>query len=130
MTKQFVPCPDPRCVNGGTVEFQYLEKLVSLLMLAGSDGFNKRGMRKRHPYFDTLDHMIGLKGVPNESMAELTSAFAGRQPDRFFGHDSTDQYKAVRAIVKAAGLPEKWGHCPTCKGTAEIEQTKSEATAK
>jgi hypothetical protein len=113
-------------VNGGTVEFQYLEKLVGLLMLAGSDGV--RG--KRHPYFDTLDHMIGLKGVPNESMAELTSALAGRQPDRFLGHDSIDQFKAIKAIIKAAGLPEKWGHCPTCKGTTEIEQTKSEATAK
>lgn len=119
--KQTIACTNPRCENGTTIERQYLEKLVFLILVAGSDSV-KRGDRagRRHPYFDVIDELIGLNGVVNESMAELTGGLAGRPPS-FMGHDSLDNGAAVEKIIKAAGLPEKWGYCPTCNGHGYLE---------
>ena len=119
MSKKTIACPNVRCVNGATIEYQYLEKLVFLLLMAGDS--QRRGAEdRRHPYFDALDELIGLKGCPNASMAELTGGLAERPPS-VFGHDVMDRHKAVKKIIKAAGLPKDWGNCPTCKGHEEIE---------
>lgn len=111
----YTDCPDPRCVSGSTIERQYIERITSLLLLAGADGARKKGTDKRHPYFDDLDKIIGLNGTANEDMAVFTTGLAGRPPSPF-GHDVIDQHMAVKKILKAAGLPENWGTCQTCKG--------------
>lgn len=120
--ENFVDCPNPRCVSGSTIEGQYIERIVSLLLLAGADGARKKGTDKRHPYFDDLERLIGLRGTANEDMAVFTTGLAGRPPSPF-GHDVIDQHTAVKKILKAAGLPENWGTCPTCKGDGTLDST-------
>lgn len=104
-----VKCRD--CSNGFTVAGEYLEGIVSLLMIAGDDSRKRR----RHPYFNGLY-------VPNEppsaDMAELSEGLAGRSAITPFGHDACDRGSSVRKIKKAAGVGKDWGICKTCKGTA------------
>ena len=92
---------------------------MHLILIAGGDGVKPEG-KQRHPYFDVLDNLIGLKGRPNRSMSELTAGLAGRPPNPVFGHDAMDRYHAVQVIIKAAKLPKNWGTCPTCHGHAEV----------
>ncbi len=51
-------------------------------------------------------------------MHELTTGLAGRPCCTSFGHDAVDRWSAVKKINAAAGLPEDWGTCKTCKGDA------------
>jgi hypothetical protein len=52
-------------------------------------------------------------------LRELTGGLSGRAPRLdMFGHDSSDVWCAVKAIIKAAGLdPDVWGICPTSEGS-------------
>jgi hypothetical protein len=51
-------------------------------------------------------------------LRELTGGLSGRAPRLdMFGHDGSDVWCAIKAIIKAAGLdPDVWGICPTCRG--------------
>lgn len=122
-------CPD--CNGMGiTADFQYLDRLVSLIMLAGSDGVTKTGGKRRHPYFDDLEIMIGMpKEKPTPALAALTGGLAGRMPCPLTGHDAIDQSRAVHAIIKAAGMPEGWGYCPACKGEGLVPKLPSPPVA-
>jgi hypothetical protein len=40
-----------------------------------------------------------------------------------------DVYRMHHALIRAAGLPEDWGICPTCKGSASIEQYEGQFAA-
>jgi hypothetical protein len=120
----------PACDGmGTTADFEYLRRLVSLILLAGSDGVRKDG-KGRHPYFDDLDRLIGMpKGNPTPALGLLTGGLAGRAPDRIFGHDGLDEHHAVRIIVQAAGMPEDWGNCPACKGEGLVPKVPSPPVA-
>lgn len=98
--------------NGATSARKRLEDLISLLMLSGHEADSG----KCHPYFQDapLHHTAGIVCSPD--MVELTTALADRAPDKRFGHDSSDGWHAVAKIIKAAGLPEKWGYCKDCDG--------------
>jgi hypothetical protein len=70
-----------------------------------------------HVESNRVSDRIAPRVLPAGSDAgELTEGLAGR-PRTFGGHDGTDRWRAMKAIVKAAGLdPEVWGICPVCKG--------------
>lgn len=102
-------CPD--CSNGCTASYRALEKVVNLLLIAGEDSLRDK---KPHPWLvqaDILD--VGT------TLHQLTAGLAGRPPRGFIGHDAMDRWTAVAKIIKAAGLPKKWGWCATCKGSAQ-----------
>jgi len=99
-------CPATDCENGQISARRAAERVVSLLMLLAED--SDRG--RLHPWLeDSLDV------VPGPEIKELTSGLAGREP-RMFGHDSSDNWQALKKIIAAAGLPEDWGICPVCHG--------------
>ncbi len=79
----------PDCENGYTVAGKALDDFVNSLM---------------------WNRMNDLE------MRALTVGLAGR--DLGGHHDSIDSYSASKAIVKAAGLDEKWGICKRCDGNA------------
>ena len=53
-----------------------------------------------------------------DGIKELTLALADKKQDDLspFGLGGTDRYHVTTKIIKLAGLPEKWGWCPDCKG--------------
>jgi hypothetical protein len=103
-------CPD--CVNGSTTALARLNDLVGLIMLSGSDSV----AGKNHPYFND-NWAFYHKVIPSKDILELTTGLAGRPPSFPMGHDGCDRWSATNKIIKAAGLPKKWGYCKTCKGT-------------
>lgn len=98
-------------VSGVTEARNLLGRLVTFIMLAGEAASSGA---VAHPWL----REIGILRVPREFM-ELTGGLAGRPPS-MFGHDSMDGYEAQKKIIAAAGLPETWGLCPRCGGSAEV----------
>lgn len=63
-----------------------------------------------------------------EGIEELTLALADKKPEELspFGLSGTDRYHVLLKILKLAGLPEKWGWCPICKGEGMDPEVKEE----
>lgn len=102
----------PHCDNGYTTGGRYLNQIVNLLLLAGSDAATNH----HHPYFDRMPVPFPQES-PSSDIAELTKGLAGRACDGLFGHDAIDRFSAGKKIIAAAGLdPETWGICPHCNG--------------
>jgi hypothetical protein len=122
----------PECDGrGNTTSMKALETIAQLLMVAGEDSL------KRPPDFKPTGRCIDIPTYPGsphkrhyphpylveasiydvgDSFHELSTGLAGRPPGTF-GHDSLDNWAAVKAIIKAAGLdPKVWGVCPACEG--------------
>lgn len=110
------------CRNGYTVGGAWLEDIVSLLMLAGDEAVRRAPARRDGGYRGAMHpFLLAMPRVknppPTSDLADLTAGLADRRPGPH-GHDALDRYQAMLKIVKAAGLnPERWGLCPTCKGT-------------
>ena len=122
--------PCPCCLRGYTQAREILTRLVDLLLLAGSDVAQARVkdplLRMNiptHPYLQEL----GLP-VVSADMIELTSALAGRPPGSF-GHDEVDIHSATKNILKAVGLPAKWGYCKNCGGKGDDPTTRAASKA-
>jgi hypothetical protein len=97
--------------SGYTKAHKRLSNLVSLLMISGEDSLRGRC----HPYLDEAPLFQTQGETCGKDMAELTTGLAGRAPN-FMGHDSIDRWNAEKKIIKAAGLPDNWGTCPSCQG--------------
>ena len=119
LNPHYKPCPDPHCKHGYTPARELFNGLVRLILLAGSDAaVGPQSSSRRiwpHPYFQNIGYRSFDYISPDA--AELSTGLAGREPS-FMGHDSCDSYSAEKKIIAAAGLPDTWGLCPTCKGSA------------
>lgn len=105
-------CPD--CENGETSDYRWLHAATYLLGMLGDNA----GRSRIHPWLAALPFAPAGLPCPGPDLAKLTTALAGRPPSPPFGHDACDQHAITRAIIKAAGLPEDWGTCPRCRGSA------------
>jgi len=111
-------CPD--CESGSTASADVLDQLVRLLLLAGEQScappqhMNNPNLIFPHPYLKAIG--ISSKHQLGDTLHEVTTGLAGRPPSSPFGHVSCDSWAAKKAILKAAGLDEKWGWCPNCGG--------------
>ena len=129
----------PACDGRGShASAEALDRLVHLLMIAGRDsmerpvGYDGRPTlilnypgapyehRHHHPHPWIVE--AGITDV-GDRLHELTGGLAGRAPRGPFGHDSCDSWAATRKIIRAAGLPKRWGHCVACKGSGEVADT-------
>jgi hypothetical protein len=54
---------------------------------------------------------------PTADILDFLTAFTGLPADKFTGPWSNPGHDILRAMIKHAGLPEKWGWCPVCDGT-------------
>lgn len=109
-------CPD--CENGSTVDADWLSAVVHLIMMLREPD-RRHGL---HPWLQVLP--FRPRAPPTKRAEELTSGLAGRAPSGIIGHDAIDNWQAVKAIVKAAGLPEDWGTCKTCGGDNQDPASK------
>jgi hypothetical protein len=107
------PCPSDDCENGSTVVGAWIEAIAHLLLMVGEAGITGRSL---HPWLEAVP--LAPRKKPGPQSAEFSGGLAGRAPAGPFGHDACDRWAATKAIIKAAGLPDEWGTCPTCKGHA------------
>lgn len=75
-----------------------------------------KGVTKAREELDDIIRKLIYSRV--EGIKELTFALADKKPEEVspFGLSGMDSYHVVLKILKLAGLPEKWGWCPICKG--------------
>lgn len=107
--------------HGDTTARQWAQASAAMLMMLAEDVREQERGRPMHPYFDNYS-TYGYGSRPSKDILELTSGLAGRGP-RFMGHDSIDNWNALKAIIIAAGLdPETWGICQDCKGNGSTEK--------
>lgn len=106
--------------SGETPDLAWLSNITHMLLIAGGDGL--RG--QLHPWLQNMP--LRPDRPPTPAMAELTGGLAGRSPEGRMGHDACDRWSATKKIIKAAGLPAKWGVCKPCKGSG-IDPAKRRA---
>lgn len=138
---KFPQCPD--CEGRGTsASYRALETIVRLLMLAGQNSaerpkdFKPNGRSQNlggkmfpHPWLTELS--CWPIDDPGEDLHLITTGLCRQFPaGRIFGHDSVDQWKAMKAIVTAAGQdPDNWGSCKACNGQGWDRSRKAEYDA-
>jgi len=125
LSPDYRECPSNDCDNGSTLAGAWLEAITHLLMMSGETGDGDRE-RPLHPWLEAV--ALRPDRRPGPQMAELTVGLAGRQPV-FIGHDAIDRWSASKKIIAAAGLPEGWGTCDVCEGSAQHPDDKEAAEA-
>lgn len=115
-------CAD--CDLGLTAEGAWLQKLGYVLAGLADDFEDAQRDRHMHPY------LTGLRDIsyggskfdrPGEKFGELVDGLAedpAHAGGSIFGRDV---HAAARSLRAAAGLPDDWGICPTCKGEGQVE---------
>ena len=107
-------CPD--CENGVTATRAWLDGIAHVILMLDDDLIAQQAGRPNHPWLTRLP--IHPSTRPSPDAAELGLGLAGRPARAPFGHDALDRWRAVEAIIEAAGLdPKTWGICHSCKGT-------------
>lgn len=98
-------CPD--CEGyGATTGYRRLSDFTRLMVLSACNA--KSGTQ--HPYFNDDAWGSGHQ-VTSRDFAELMEGLAGGE----ISHYGDKEWQIQKAILKAAGMPEDWGTCPTCK---------------
>lgn len=139
---QYPTCP--ACDGRGTnSSYRALETIVRLLMLAGDDSavrpkdfrpLNGRSQQignRMYPHPFLTDLSINPIDDPGDELHLITAGLCGRSPvGDILGHCSSDNWRALEAIVKAAGQdPETWGNCKACNGQGWDPARKAEHDA-
>lgn len=139
------PCPDCYTLgyrgdrtggSGATAAHRWLEAICNLIcMLADDVDDQKRdgvpvtqrvtgagGTDRMHPYLQDLMRInVYEHRRPSEDIVELVNGLSGSNGPGFLGRSSSDAWRILGKIVEAAGLSDKWGHCPTCDGHGSVE---------
>lgn len=118
-------CPD--CRNGGTAAYDWLQKVAYVIAGLADDGQREQELgRDMHPWLVPLRQISYGYDTPRPSaqFAEFADGLAPNvQGDRIMGRDV---YGMQRALIAAAGLPERWGICPTCDGYGSVEHYRGQ----
>lgn len=111
-------CPD--CANGATDAYEWVQKVAYVIAGLADDAAEEARGRRMHPYLEPLREISygHVKGRPGTQFAEFADGIAP-EAGSFMGRDV---YRVQRALIAAAGLPDDWGLCPTCKGNASVER--------
>jgi hypothetical protein len=141
------PLPQcPACDGAGeTAAAQWLARIATLLGQLGEDvprQFIKGERGTLHPYLGNLGNRPTTRYRldepdkwpetirPSADILDFLTAFTGLPADKFTGFLANPGHDIFRAMVKHAGLPEKWGWCLACDGTGTAgtpEQRKAAA---
>lgn len=109
------------CTNGYTDAHEWLEAVAYCVAGLADDAADEARGRQMHPYLTPLREISynGAKGRPGPQFAEFTDGIAPEAAGGFMGRDV---YRVLTGLKAAAGLPERWGICPTCDGHATVEK--------
>lgn len=112
-------CPD--CAFGGTDAYEWLQGIAYLIAGLADDANDEAHGMPMHPWLapareNSYNH---AKGRPGPQFAEFADGIAPDARPSFLGRDV---YGTMRGLIAAAGLPERWGICPTCDGHASLEK--------
>jgi len=108
----------PTCKGRGiTAGRHWLGLTLMKLLEAGAISYDQR-VPYSGWFAKTLRDEEGV--YPSHDLGDLTTALAGREPDRLIGHDAMDRHNAVDKIIRVAGFdPKTWGICPDCRGSGD-----------
>lgn len=109
------PCRGENCDNGMTIVAGYIDHIAHLLLMLDDDLDSQARGQQIHPWLAAIPCSSGKR--VRADARELGTGLAGREAG-FLGHDAIDRWAATQKIIQAAGLPEGWGTCPDCKGSA------------
>jgi hypothetical protein len=126
----------PRCEPcngvGYTGAGQWVQTISVLLGQLGEDiprQFQDGPRGELHPYLGVLMNrpttlMTGVNPWappatirPTADILDFLTGLTGQPADRFTGPLANPGYEIAAALIRHAGLPEKWGWCPVCDGT-------------
>lgn len=112
-------CPD--CANGSTEASEWLMKVAYVIAALADDASSEARGRQMHPYLVPLREISygHPRGRPGVQFAEFADGLA---PAARGGALGRDVYRVRRALIRAAGLPEKWGWCARCGGCGTVEK--------
>jgi len=113
-------CPD--CNGGWTDAAGWVSAVAYVISGLADDADDEARGKAMHPWLTPLREISynSAKGRPGPGFAEFADGLAKNvRPNSIFGREV---YATRRALIAAAGLPEDWGHCPTCKGHASLER--------
>lgn len=136
------PCPEEgkTCFGGDTAAMTWLASIARLVALVGeeavsephADALRARGRLYPHPYLvewpqapRTSDGKLHPFG--GEELVALVTGLGGKRPHMLLG--SGNQWQIMKALMKAAGLPEGWGRCPVCGGEGSDPASRAAADA-
>jgi hypothetical protein len=150
-------CPD--CDYGLTPTGEAFERLVHLFEVAATDSLErpddfkpferciavregvpimakfafsremptKRSKNRMYPHPWLTE--AGIKDVGSD-FHELVEGLTGERSDGGpLGYSGGTRWRLQKKILEAAGLPEKWGQCPTCDGEGDDPATREAAEA-
>jgi hypothetical protein len=111
-------CPD--CANGATDAYEWLQSIAYCITGLADDAADEARGAAMHPYLTPLREVSynHAKGRPGSQFAEFADGICS-DAQGFMGRNV---YRMHRALIAAAGLPEDWGMCPTCKGHGSVER--------
>jgi hypothetical protein len=111
-------CPD--CEAGGTAAYEWLQTVAYVIAGLADDADSEARGRDMHPWLRPLGEISYNHTAkrPGPQFAEFANGIAPEAKPSLFGRDI---YRVQRALIAAAGLPERWGICPTCDGHASLE---------
>jgi hypothetical protein len=110
-------CPD--CGGRGMTDAAgWVEKVAYVIAGLADDHGDATLGREMHPW------LVPLRGIsyggdaarPGPEFEEFANGLGSE-----VGFMGRDVHRMYGAIIKAAGLPEKWGWCPTCEGHGSVE---------
>jgi hypothetical protein len=112
-------CTD--CAHGSTDAHEWLAAVAYCIAGLADDATDEARGRHMHPYLTPLRDISynNAKGRPGPQFAEFADGIA---PDAAGGFLGRDNYRTLTALKSAAGLPDKWGYCPTCEGHSTVEK--------
>lgn len=137
---------EDRCVDcfgaGTTPAFQWIARMAMMLDQLVRDVDDNAAGKAMHPWLAqdqyppvNRDHELSRSGMwvnyevirPTADIVEFAQALV---KDDEYEHARTIERGAfahnrdaiTRGLLRTAGLPEKWGWCPTCKGHGSVEK--------
>lgn len=111
----------PECANGATEAYEWLQKVAYVITGLADDVTEEARGRPMHPYLTPLREISygQVRGRPGQQFTEFADGIAPEAGGS--GPFGRDVYRAHRALIAAAGLPDDWGLCPTCHGHGSAE---------
>lgn len=108
--------------TGYTNDGHWLSRVAYVIAGLADDATAQERGREMHPWLKPLEEISYGYGAgrPTRAFAEFANGLREdiKAPDMF----GTDVHRVTSALREAAGLPEKWGWCPTCEGHGSIER--------
>ncbi|MGW4715542.1 hypothetical protein [Nocardia sp. NPDC004260] len=128
--------------RGATPAHQWIERIALMLDQLVEDVADKAAGKPMHPWLEkdtyppvNRDNILAQRGIwvdyevvrPSADIIEFAQALV--KDDKYernrkirLGPFAQNRAAITRGLLRLAGMPEKWGWCPTCNGHGSVEK--------